>query len=60
MNPTRNTNKQEDKTVKNVSVLVGKSVQNILLADRHQAIVNLAATGTRRQSEVERYEENQD
>ena len=60
MNLTQKTNKLEERTTNNVAVLVGKGVQNILLADRHQAIVNLAATGTRRQSEVERNEEDQD
>lgn len=41
MNLTQRTNKQEERTAKNVAVLLGKGVQNILLADRHLAIVSL-------------------
>jgi hypothetical protein len=52
--------KMAERNVNPVGVLVGRSIQSILLADRHQAIVTLAETATTNQSEVERDEEDQD
>ena len=52
--------KQAERNVNPVGVLVGRSIQSILLADRHQAIVTLAETATTNQGEAERYEEDQD